>query len=228
MGGGEPGDPGNGGWHWWGDSGGVLGVPWLLGKGGGGCLVSLWVALGCWGDTTRDPEHPLGDNRGVPATPQVSTGGSGGVTGASLCVSPPFIPPPPQAPQRPAPLQLLPRPAPGVPHPGVRAAGGALQGAAALPPPRRPPNCHGQGTPKSGTPFFFLGGAPQNCPARQGDPQVMGRGLGVNLDLEVAPPTQVLGVSQKWGAPPNSGVNPRAALDIGVPPQTMGVCPPPN
>lgn len=50
----------------------------------------------------------------------------------------------------------------------------------------------------------------------------------MNLDLEVAPPTQVLGVSQKWGAPPNSGVNPRAALDIGVPPQTMGVCPPPK
>lgn len=69
-----------------------------MGKGGGGCLVSLWVALGCWGDTTRDPEHPLGDNRGVPATPQVSTGGSGGVTGASLCVSPPFIPPPPRHP----------------------------------------------------------------------------------------------------------------------------------
>ncbi|TRZ05743.1 hypothetical protein HGM15179_021364, partial [Zosterops borbonicus] len=68
----------------------------------------------------------------------------------------------PQTPQRPETLQLFPRPAPRLPHPGVRPQGGALQGAAALPPPGRHQDGHADGG---------AGGRAAVLPRAQSDPQ---------------------------------------------------------
>uniref|UniRef100_A0A8U8BD10 non-specific serine/threonine protein kinase n=1 Tax=Geospiza parvula TaxID=87175 RepID=A0A8U8BD10_GEOPR len=83
----------------------------------------------------------------------------------------------PQAPQRAPALQLLPRPAPRLPHPRVRAQRGTVQGAAALPAPGRHQDGHGEPPKRQKTPQKWTRGPqkpqkpPQKAPKLRGTVQ---------------------------------------------------------